>query len=103
MATEPQATLDLPLQLSHMQNYYSKLVYFHCVSLLVSQEESQHSCSCAVSAQFKINCDSPELGFMLLSGHEQHWPAADMVIYLDPRVWTYLDIFSPRHYVLAFA
>ncbi len=31
---------------------------------------------------------------MLLSGHEQRWPAADMAIYQDPRVWIYLDIFN---------
>lgn len=59
-----------PLQLSHMQKYYSKLVYFHVIFLWVKQEESVTSCSSAVSAQFTLNCDFSEPGLMSQPGHD---------------------------------
>lgn len=84
-ACKPQAwQLPPPSATDCTHNNHCKSV--RVVFLLVN------CCTYAVSVQFMMNCDFPEL---------EHRPASDMVICQDPDVWTssWYSTSCPGHYI----
>ena len=96
--SEPRATS--PPNATHVE-LLRQIGLFSCnFSLVKSGREPDLS---AATDQFKINCDSQNSGSCRWLGMSKTDHLHDIMIYQDRHVPNIILIFSPRHYVLAFA